>query len=190
MQDLEAYRKFVTLSNGKEVFIRLLNGQDRSGLIKFFQQAPQEDVQFCKQDVKNPLVTDAWLNQQNGCNPLTLVAVDMPINRVVASLTLSKGQQAAKNVGDIQHILVARPFQGLGLGSLILDGLVELAAKENLHWLKVEIVTEMKEIIKAFQSKGFEVKTILDDYFIDSKGATFDVALMLRSLLKNDCDDF
>jgi ribosomal protein S18 acetylase RimI-like enzyme len=190
MQDFEAYRKFVTLSNGKEVFIRLLNGQDRSGLIKFFQEVPLEDVQFCKQDVKSPMVIDAWMNQGNGHNPLTLVALDMPTNRVVASLNLSKGQQAAKNVGDIQQILVARPFQGLGLGSLILDGLIELAVKENLHWLKVEIVTEMKVIIRAFQSKGFKIKTILDDYFIDSKGTTFDVALMLRPLLKNDYDDF
>ena len=190
MQDFETYRKFVTLSNGKEVLIRLLNGQDRSGLIKFFQQAPLEDVQFCKQDVKSPMVIDAWMNQENGHNPLTLVALDVPTNRVVASLNLSKGQQAAKNVGDIQQILVARPFQGLGLGSLILDGLIELAVKENLHWLKVEIVTEMKNIIKAFQSKGFKVKTILDDYFIDSKGTTFDVILMLRSLFIDDNDDF
>jgi ribosomal protein S18 acetylase RimI-like enzyme len=190
MQPMEACRKFVTLSNGKEVFIRPLNAQDRSGLIKFFQQAPLEDVQFCKQDVKSPMVIDAWMNQGNGHSPLTLVALDMPTNRVVASLNLSKGQQAAKTVGDIQEILVSRHFQGLGLGSLILDELIKLAVKENLHWLKVEIVTEMKGIIKAFKSKGFEVKTILDDYFIDSKGATFDVALMLRSLSKNDNDDF
>jgi L-amino acid N-acyltransferase YncA len=190
MQPIEAYRKFVTLSNGKEVLIRLLNGQDCSGLNKFFQQAPLEDVQFCKQDVKSPMVIDAWRNQGNNHNPLTLVALDMPTNRVVACLNLSKGQQAAKNVGEIQHILVARPFQGLGLGSLILDGLIELAVKENLHWLRAEIVTEMKGVIKAFQSKGFELKAILDDYFIDSKGATFDVALMLRSLSKNDNDDF
>jgi ribosomal protein S18 acetylase RimI-like enzyme len=190
MQDLEAYRKFATLSNGKEVLLRLLNGPDRPGLFKFFQQAPLEDVQFCKQDVKSPLVIDVAMNQENSHNPLTLVALDIPTNRVVASLNLRKGQQADKHVGDIQHILVARAFQGLGLGSLILDGLIELAVKENLHWLKVEIVTEMKEIIKAFQSKGFEVKTILDDYFINSAGTTFDVALMLRPLLKTDDDDF
>jgi hypothetical protein len=36
MQDLEVYRKFVTLANGKEVLIRL----DRSGIIKFFQRVP------------------------------------------------------------------------------------------------------------------------------------------------------
>jgi ribosomal protein S18 acetylase RimI-like enzyme len=136
------------------------------------------------------MVIDAWMNQENGHRALTLVALDVPTNRVVASLNLSKGQQAAKNVGDIQQILVARPFQGLGLGSLMLDGLIELAVKENLYWLKVEIVTKMKGIVKAFQSNGFEVKTILDDYFIDSKGTTFDVALMLRSLLKTDCDEF
>jgi ribosomal protein S18 acetylase RimI-like enzyme len=190
MQPIEAYRKFVTLSNGKEVLIRLLNGKDCSGLNKFFQQAPLEDVQFCKQDVKSPMVIDAWMNQENNHNPLTLVALDMPTNRVVACLNLSKGQQAAKTVGEIQHILVARTFQGLGLGSLILDGLIELAAKENLHWLKVEIVTEMKTIIKAFQSKGFQINGILDDYFIDSKGRTVDVALMLRPLIKKDDEDF
>jgi GNAT superfamily N-acetyltransferase len=189
MQPREAYRKFVTLSNGKEVLIRLLNGQDHLGLIKFFQQAPLEDVQFGKQDVKSPMVIDAW-NQGNSHNPLVLVALDMPTNQVVASLNLSKGQQAARYVGDIQHILVARPFQGLGLGSLIIEGLIELAVKENLHWLKVEIVTEMKRIIKAFQSKGFEVKTILDDYFTDYKGTTFDVALMMRPLMGKYDDDF
>jgi ribosomal protein S18 acetylase RimI-like enzyme len=190
MQPIEAYRKFVTLRNGKEVFIHLLNGQDRSGLIKFFQQAPLEDVQFCKQDVKNPMVIDAWMNQGNSHNPLTLVALDMPTNRVVASLILSKGQQAAKNVGDIQQILVARPFQGLGLGSLIIDELIKLAVKENLYWLKVEIVTEMKVMINSFKSKGFEIKSILDDYFTDSNGTMFDVALMIRPLIANYDDDF
>jgi len=190
MEPLEAFRKIVTLSNGKEVFIRLLNGQDRSGLSKLFQQAPQEDVQFCKQDVKNPAVIDAWMNRGNSHTPLTLVALDISTSRVVACLHLRKGQQAAKTVGDIQHILVARPFQGLGLGSLIVEKLIELAPKENLHWLKIELVTERKKIIKAFQSKGFEVKTILDDYFVDSKGTLYDVALMMRPLIGKYDEDF
>ena len=91
MQLSAAYRKYVTLRNGKEVLIRLLNGKDRSGLIRFFQRASLADVQFCKQDVKSPMVIDAWMSQENGYKPLTLVALDMPTNRVVASLNLSKG---------------------------------------------------------------------------------------------------
>ena len=190
MQPLELFRKLVTLSNGKEVVIRVLNGQDRSSLIKFFQQAPLEDVQFCKQDVKSPKVVDAWMNRGNGHNPLTLLAVDIPTNRVVASLNLSKGQQATKNVGDIEHILVARPFQGLGLGSRMLDQLIDLAARASLHWLKVEVAADQKNIVKAFQSKGFEIRTILDDYFRDLQGRTHDVALMLRPLINKDEDNF
>jgi ribosomal protein S18 acetylase RimI-like enzyme len=190
MQVLDVYHKFVTLGNGKEVVIRLLNDLDRSGLIKFFQQAQVEDLQFCKQDVKNPMVIDTWLNQTNCLRPLTLVALDVPANQLVASLNLSKGQQSNRNVGEIQQILVARPFQGLGLGSQILDVLIELSIKDNLHWLKVEIVTEMKGIIKAFQSKGFHIQTIIDDYFGDIKGTTFDVALMMRSLSTKNDEDF
>jgi ribosomal protein S18 acetylase RimI-like enzyme len=190
MQEPDVYRKFATLSNGKEVLIRLLNGQDRPGLLKFFQQAPMEDVQFCKQDVKNPMVIEAWFNQTNCLRPLTLVALDLPTNQVVASLNLSKGQQSNRNVGDIQQILVARPFQSLRLGSQMLDGLIELAMRDNLHWLKVEIITEKKETIKAFQSKGFHIQTIIDDYFTDFKGTTFDVALMMRPLITENDEDF
>jgi ribosomal protein S18 acetylase RimI-like enzyme len=190
MQDLNDFRKFVALSNGKEVLLRLLNGLDRSDLIKFFQQAHLEDVQFCKQDVKNPKVIEAWFNQTNCLRPLTLVALDVPTNQVVASLNLSKGQQSDRYVGDIQQILVARPFQGLQLGSQMLDVLIELALRDNLHWLKVEIITEKKEIIKAFQSKGFHIQTIIDDYFTDYKGKTFDVALMMRPLITDNDEIF
>jgi L-amino acid N-acyltransferase YncA len=190
MQPSKAYRKFITLGNGKEVLIRLLNGQDRPGLIRFFQQAPPEDVQFCKQDVKSPTLIDAWMNQGNGHNPLTLVAWDMQNNQVVASLNLNKGQQAAKNVADIEHILVARPFQGFGLGSRMLEELIDLAAGTNLHWLKAEIAADQKNIVKAFQSKGFEIRAILDDYFRDLQGGTHDVALMLRPLINKDEDNF
>ena len=190
MQSSAAYRKFVTLRNGKDVLLRLLNGKDHSGLIRFFQQTPLEDVQFCKQDVRSSAVIGAWTSQGNGHKPLTLVALDMPTNRVVASLNLNKGQQAANIVGDIEHFLVARPFQGFGLGSRMLEELIDLSIGVGLHWLKAEIAADQKNIIKAFQSKGFEIKAILDDYFSDQRGETHDVALMLRPLINKDEDNF
>jgi ribosomal protein S18 acetylase RimI-like enzyme len=190
MVPIKAYRKFVTLRNKKEVLIRLCNGQDRAGLIRFFQQAPREDIQFCKQDVKNPKVMDTWINQGNGHQPMILVALEMPTNRVVASLNLSQGQQVAHIVGDIEHILVDRPFQGFGLGSRMLEELIDLAAGAGLHWLKAEVAADQKNIVKAFKSKGFEIRTILDDYFIDQRGELHDVALMLRPLINKYEDNF
>ncbi|MCK9375119.1 MAG: GNAT family N-acetyltransferase [Syntrophobacterales bacterium] len=189
MQNYVAYHQFATLPNGRKVVIRFLNGRDRAALIQFFQAAPKEDLQFCKEDVKNPRVVDYWLKAENAQRIMALVAEDLAAKKIVASLNLYRGQHAALNVGEIHQILVARPFQGLGLGSLILDQLIDLTAKANFHWLKVEVITELKNVIKAFQSRGFKVRATLEDYFRDLQGATYDVVLMMRNLLKEE-DDF
>jgi ribosomal protein S18 acetylase RimI-like enzyme len=184
------YHKLVVLKNGKQVMIRLLNAQDRENLINFFQKAPAEDIQFCKEDVKNPKVIDSWLHFESARKIMALIARDMATKQVVASLNLHKGQQAALNVGDIHQILVARPFQGLGLGSLMLDEMIALASEEKLNWLKVEVVADFNNIIKAFQSKGFEIRATLEDYFMDLKGEPHDAALMMRPLIERADEDF
>ncbi len=185
-----SYRKMATLSMGKRVVIRMLNSHDRDGLINFFQQAPGEDIEFCKYDLKDPKVVDHWLGLQNFLRMMSLVASDLVTDQIVASLNICLGQQAVQNVGDIQQIIVARPYQGLGLGSLLLDESINLALRERLHWLRAEIAIELKNVLKAFNSKGFEIKAVLEDYFRDRKGQTHDVALMMLPLLMKDCEGF
>jgi len=190
MLNYASYHRLPNPSIGNRILIRGLNEQDREELRAFFQQAPAEDAQFCKQDIKDPKVGDYLLNPDNSLRILSLVAVDMATNQIVANLIVYKGQHAGQHVGEIQQILVSRPLQGLGLGSLILDKLIDLAKEENLHWLKVEVVVEMKNVIKALQSRGFQIKAIFDDYYIDAQRRTYDVALMMRSLLRKDDEDF
>ena len=73
----------------------------------------------------------------------------------------------------------------------MLQELVELAAKENLQWLKAEIVADHKNAVKAFLGKGFKIKATLEDFFIRRDGLTFDVVLMSRPVINgNDEDDF
>jgi ribosomal protein S18 acetylase RimI-like enzyme len=190
MQNYVTYRKMVVLKNGRQLMIRMLNGQDRDNMVKFFQEAPTEDVQFCKEDVKDPKLVDDWLNWENSRRIMALVGAEVINNQILASLNLSRGRHSAANVGYIQQILVARPLQGLGLGSLMLDELIDLASGEKLHWLQAEIVVELKNILKAFQSKGFEIRAILEDYFRDPRGVTYDVALMMRPLIGKYDEDF
>lgn len=178
------YHKLTTLKNGKKVNIRFLKKQDRDELIKFFQQTPQEDLQFCKEDVKNVKTVDSWLAPENSHRTITLVALEMETKLFVAFLNLACGQKAAMHIGEIQQILVTKPLQGQGLGSRMLDELITLAEHKKLGWLKVEVVVDMKPIISAFQSRDFEVKTIIEDYLMDEKGKMHDVALMMRPMQK------
>jgi L-amino acid N-acyltransferase YncA len=118
-----------------------------------------------------------------------LVAVDLDGNRLIADATLHRGKHAAKHIGEVR-IFVSRPFRNLGLGSLMLDELVNLALKENLQWLKAEIIADHKKVIKAFRAKGFSLQATLDDYFLRKDGITHDVVLMLRSVVKRDEAEF
>jgi RimJ/RimL family protein N-acetyltransferase len=184
-----AYRKFVTLSNGKRVMFRFLNEKDREGLIKLFQEAPDEDTRFLKQDVKDVKLVNSWIDRIDYGKILPLVAVDMADNRLIADATLHRGKHASKHIGEVR-IFVSRPFRNQGLGSMMLEELIALALKYNLQWLKAEVLADHKKVIKAFRAKGFEIRATLDDYFIRKDGVTHDVVLMLRPVVKRDEAEF
>lgn len=184
-----AYRKFVTLQSGKRVMLRFLQQQDREELITLFQEAPEEDLRFLKQDVRDAKLINSWIDLLNYQKVLPLVAVNLEGNRLIADATLHRGKHAAKHVGEVR-IFVSRPFRNLGLGSLMLEELVSLAQKFGLHWLKAEIIADHKKVIKAFRSKGFEIRATLEDYFIRKDGFTHDVVLMLRPVMKREEAEF
>jgi len=184
-----AYRKFVTLKNGKRVMLRFLNDQDRENLIRLFQEAPEEDTRFLKQDVKDVKLINYWVDHINYRKVLPLVAVDLETNALVADATLHRGKHSAKHIGEVR-IFVSRPFRNLGLGSLMLEELINLARKEGLQWLKAEIIADHKKVIKAFREKGFEIRATLDDYFLRKDGMTHDVVLMMRPVIKREEGEF
>jgi L-amino acid N-acyltransferase YncA len=184
-----AYRKFVTLKNGKRMMFRILNEQDREGLFQMFQEAPEEDTRFLKQNVKDPKMVNYWIEHLDYHRVLPLLAVDLESNRIVADATLHRGKHAAKHIGEIR-IFVSRSHRGLGVGSLMLAELINLAVKENLQWLKAEVIAEHKKVVKAFRAHGFEHKALLDDYFLRKDGVTYDVVLMMRPTVKKEEAEF
>uniref|UniRef100_A0A7C3Z092 GNAT family N-acetyltransferase n=1 Tax=Desulfobacca acetoxidans TaxID=60893 RepID=A0A7C3Z092_9BACT len=184
-----AYRKFVTLQNGKRVMFRFLNEQDREELIRLFQEAPEEDIRFLKQDVKDIKLVSSWVDRINYHKVLPLVAVNLEDNRLIADATLHRGKHAAKHIGEVR-IFVSRPFRNLGLGSLMLEEIINLAKKESLHWLKAEIIADHKKVVKAFRARGFEIRATLEDYFLRKDGVTHDVVLMLRPVQKREEAEF
>jgi RimJ/RimL family protein N-acetyltransferase len=184
-----SYRKFITLKNGKRVMFRFLNDHDREGLIQLFLEAPDEDTRFLKQDVKDSRLINYWIDHINYRKVLPLVAVDLEGNRLIADATLHRGKHSSKHIGEVR-IFVCRGFRNLGLGSMMLEEIISLALQENLYWLKAEVLADHKKVIKAFRSKGFEVRATLDDYFIRKDGVTHDVVLMMRPVLKKDEAEF
>ena len=184
-----SYRRLFTLANGKKVKCRLYNGNDQDNLVKLYQAAPPEDTYFLKQDVKDFTLIKTWSSRLTACQTV-LVALDVDADRLIATAQMDRGLGCAKHIGEIQQIFVARPFQKLGLGSLLLGELIDLAQAEKLHWLKAEVVSEHKIAVKGFLNKGFTVRATLEDFFLGRDGATYDVVLLARPVLKQADNDF
>ena len=71
-----------------------------------------------------------------------------------------------------------------GVGSRMIQGLIELAKRRGIYMLEAEIVSDQTHIIKAFQNMGFETKTILEDHFMLADGDLRDVTYLILRLHK------
>lgn len=182
------YRKVIYLKNQKSFMFRFLHEEDRRNLISLFQSAPDEDFLFCKHDLKDLNLLNHWLDHINSPRLLLLGAVDLDDNQLFAAATLLRGKHTANHIGEIK-LFIAKPFRNLGLGSIMLEELILLANQEKLHWLKAEVVTDQKQMVKALRNKGFQIRAILEDFFMNKDKVTHDLVLMMRAV-NEKADEF
>jgi len=95
----------------------------------------------------------------------------------------------ARHVGEIR-LFVSEPFRGLGLGSALVQGLLDLALDEDLQWLQVEVMAGYIKAVDFFRAYGFEIKALPTDYFIDGNRRAFEVGLMLRPVPQYEREAF
>ena len=182
-QDHLSYARVVQLGEGHRVFLRFLNQGDREGFAELVREAVPEDTWFLKQNFRDQKTLNNWFEQLNYHQVLPLVAVDLDPHRFAAVAILQRGEQAFQHIGNIL-LLVSEPYRCLGLGSLMLEDLIQLAKEKELYWLAAEVFWEQPHVIDAFESKGFEIKARLPDYFRCPNGVTRDVVLLMRPVLR------
>lgn len=177
-----SYRRFMSFKDGLRIMLRFLNERDRGNFIQLFNEASEEDIRFLKHNLKDMRSLNYWLDHLDYDRALPLVAVNLKDHCFAGSGILLKGKHSAQHIGEIR-IFVSRRFRNLGLGSMLLDELISLAARANLHYLKAEVVTEQTRMLKALSAKRFEIKALLDDFFLCRDGDTHDVILMMRPVV-------
>jgi GNAT superfamily N-acetyltransferase len=179
---LASYKKFVTLKNSSRVLIRFLKDGDQTDVIRFFQSAPPEDIRYLTYFSANPGHLDAFLHHIDYSENIPLVALEIDKGSIIGLAFFSRGHGAINHIGEVHCIFVARPFQKLGLGTMLLDECIYLACKMDMLCLTTKIATELKDSIRAFRNKGFETKTMLENYFRCRNGDLCDVMLMTLPL--------
>ena len=155
--------------------IRPIEARDSRPLSDFFEQIPESDRTFFKEDVGDPRVLADWVAPDTG----RTVAVED--GRVVGVLAVVPLVGWSSHVGEVR--LVVNPdHRGRGIGRRLARQAVLDAVDMGLGKLVVEVISDQAPLIAMFRGLGFEPEALLTDHVRDRSGQTRDLIVLANSV--------
>ncbi len=180
------FRQVVTLRDGARVLIRPLTPDDKQMLLDLFLPVPYEERRFMRDNVNDPEIITKWAASPDYDRAFPLVAVIG--DRIVGNATLHFGQGPARHRAEMR-IFLAKDFRRRGLGSKLIQAVIEIARRRSLYILEVQTVSDLVHDIKAMQKAGFEIKATYEDYFMLPDGELRDIVQLAMRLRATE-DEF
>lgn len=180
------YRQIVTMRDGARVLLRPLMPSDRQALLDFFLPVSIEERRYMRHNVNDPQLIASWTENIDYDRIFPLVAVVG--DRIVGEATLHFNEGPARHRAEIR-IFLAKDFKRRGLGSKLIQAMIDIARKRSIHIVEAQVVTDHVEVVKALHKAGFETIATFDEYFMLPDGELRDVVHLALRLRKVE-DDF
>jgi ribosomal protein S18 acetylase RimI-like enzyme len=168
--------KTVKLKDGTEVRIHSLSRDDLDHLMAFFRALPEEDRKYLRGDVTKRDVVERRIRDMETGRVERLMAWDGDHIVAVGALELS-GHDWTAHVAEMR-LIVARPYQRRGLGTLMARELYGLAAHHKVEQIVVSMMAPQVGARSIFQKLGFREELIVPDHLKDRGGHSHDLILM------------
>src|SRR3990170_3917605 len=175
------YPQLWELEDGTEVTVRPMVKEDRDKLAEFFKRIPDQELRVLKDDVTGGTVIDQWAQSLDYDRVLPLV-VEIG-GRIIADATLHRRRQGwRRHLGGVR-VVVDPEFRHRGLASRLLAELADVATREGLMRLYVELPADDKPAIELFRARGFKEVARFGDYILDRKGKYHDLVVLHLDLI-------
>lgn len=172
--------KKVKLKDGQEVLIRNMRPLDVESSYDFFSELPGEDRRYLRTDVKRRELVERRTTEVDNGRVDRLVA--MAGNEVVADGALElKGHGWGDAIGEIR-LIVSRPYQHLGLGTLLARELYYLAMQHKLDRIVVRVMRPQQRAHRIMQRLGFTEEFLIPEHVRDQDGTWQDLIIMRCNL--------
>ena len=164
------------MKDGTEVMIRRLAPNDIDKLMEFYGSLPEEDRRYLKFDVTDRKVVAKRLRRIENGDDIRIVAVHGGVIVASGALELS-GEAWSKHQGEIR-VVIARPFQQRGLGTILIRELYFVAVQNQLTTIIARMMRPQTGALKIFRRLGFREESILPDFVKDLGGGSQDLIVM------------
>jgi acetyltransferase len=185
-EQIKNFREMVTLRDGTYVLLRPMVQDDEGRLKEFYSAVGDDDLRLFRHPVKEPRIVRDWSEHLDYAKVLPLLALVK--ERVVGNITLHFCDGPKRHTAEVR-LFLAKDFRRRGLGTKMLRTLVDLARKQGLAILMVEIVADDANAVKAFETLGFKPQATLQDGFMFPDGEAHDL-VVLTMPLQQKMDEF
>lgn len=169
-------KKRETLKDGTRVLIRDLHHDDLDKLMKFYRSLPLEDRIYLKVDVTKRRVVQQRMKLIEEGTIFRIVTLYKDEIIGDGMFELSK-EGWRKHQGELR-VIVARPFQRLGLGMIMFRELHSLAMKMDVEKIVVKMMKPQKGAINICKKLGFHQETVIPNYVWDQSDKPQDLIIM------------
>jgi RimJ/RimL family protein N-acetyltransferase len=163
----------VTLSDGTEITLRLLTGNDRDALLAFTTSLSDHDKLFLRTDVTDPAVIEQWLYNIGYGNTVTIGAERDGAIRGYGSLHLSTTPWS-RHVGELR-VVIGEDVRGKGLGRALTEAIFAQALDKGIEKMIAQMTIDQKGAIATFEELGFKPEALLRDHVKDRRGEKHDL---------------
>lgn len=178
-EELERYRKVVTLESGERILLRPLKRDDGQGLVDLFGQTKDSDIVLLRNDVRDAELVASWAENLDLRRVFPVIAVTG--DRIVGDATLHIGTGANRHIGWVR-IYLDREFRRKGIGTELMKSLIEIARRIGLQQIVAEIVSSQLQAIKAFEGLGFHREYKHTDFYLLRDSEALDLLVYIRRL--------
>jgi RimJ/RimL family protein N-acetyltransferase len=172
--------KIVTLKDGGEVTIRNMRPSDVEMSFAFFSALPEEDRRYLRVDVTRREIVQRRTTELDSGRVDRLVAVVG--DEIVADGALElEGHGWGEAIGELR-LIVARPLQHRGLGTLLARELYYLAMQHKLNRIVVRVMRPQSRAHRIMRRLGFKEEFLIPEHVRDLNGAWQDLIIMRCNL--------
>jgi RimJ/RimL family protein N-acetyltransferase len=172
--------KVVVLKDGREVAIREMSPDDTERSFDFFAGLPEEDRRYLRVDVTRRELVETRTRDLDTGRVVRLVAQDD--DRIVADGALElAGHGWGDNIAEVR-LIVARPYQRLGLGTLMARELYFTAAERKVDRIVARMMRPQRGARQIFKRLGFKDEFLIPEHVRDQDGRWQDLIIMRCNL--------
>jgi len=161
------------LKNGKTVLIRRFRIEDRDRLAEMYSSLSSEAMRWGMPPYDEEVI-EKWIG--NLQNLIFLVAIYD--DRIVGDAHIYKFPHSRRKGTSDLIIYLHQDFQNVGLGTAMLNELIDLAKKEGLHRVSLHVIADNKRAVHVYKKVGFKVEGVLKDSYLGEDDKYHDELVM------------